>query len=66
MKRNKVAILKNKDGTVQIILNGVEINRVLDFGYRKNSAADTTELILKLDVNEITEVFKQKGQENGY
>jgi len=60
VNQNKVVILKNEDGTGKIFLNGEEINRVLDFSYRKSSAADTTELILKLDVNEIEEKFKQK------
>ena len=58
IKNNKVTILKKDDNRVKLILNGQTIDRVLDFDYKKSSAADTVELTLKIEVSEIKELFE--------
>lgn len=57
MEENRLTIFKDSNGNGKLYLNGNEINRVLDFSYEKSSAANTTELTIKLDVNELEERF---------
>ena len=58
MKENKVVISKKNDGRCIVTLNGLQIDKVADFSYSKSSARNSTELTLKVDVDEIEETFK--------
>lgn len=58
MKDNKIIISKKDDGSCTVTLNGVQIDKVIDFSYIKSSATKSTELTLKLDVDEIEETFR--------
>lgn len=53
---NKVEIIHEKRGT-HIKLNGEELHRITDYQIRKNSALESTELILTIDVSELHETI---------
>ena len=53
---NKVEIIHDKE-FLKILLNGEWIKGVTNFSIRKNSAQDSTELILVLDVAELNEEY---------
>jgi len=58
VNNNKIVISKKDDGNCEIFLNGIRIDKVLDFSYNKNSATNVTEFTLKCDIDELVEVFK--------
>jgi len=58
VKDNKIVISKKPDGSCTVTLNGLKIDKVVDFSYKKSSAKDSTELVLKFDVDEIEEIFR--------
>ena len=58
MKDNKVVISKKNDGSCTVTLNGLRIDKVVDFSYSKSSATKSTELTLKIDVDELEENFR--------
>ena len=55
---NKVEIIHEKRGT-HIKLNGEELRRITDYQIRKNSALESTELILTIDVSELHETITE-------
>ena len=59
MEKNKIMILKKDQNRSEVIINGQIIKKVLDFAYKKNSAGETAEFTLKIDADEIQEIFKQ-------
>ena len=61
---NKFTAIKDRNGTYTIYLNDIKIERVLDFSYSKNSAGNPAELTIKLDVDEVLDVFTRKDPES--
>ena len=55
---NEVKIVKNDDLKCKVYINGVLVEKVLDFSYRKTSAQDTTEVLIKIVADEFTETFQ--------
>lgn len=64
LKLNEVEIIHGDNGD-RIILNGQELQCVLEYGIRKNSAQGNTEFILCLDVGDLTITHnKEEDDEN--
>jgi len=53
---NRLKIFKDKEGFSKLELNGVPLEQVLDFSYNKTSAHDSTEVVIKLHVDELGEI----------
>lgn len=56
MKLNHIRITKNKKGFLSVELNGMQLQRVLNISYNKSSAQESTEVVIKLHVDELQEI----------
>ena len=61
---NKIKIIKDSNLNSKVFLNNIPLEKVLDLSYNKTSAYDSTEVVIKIAVDEIEETFKQTLQWN--
>jgi hypothetical protein len=59
---NKIKIIKDSNLNSKVFLNNIPLEKVLDLSYNKTSAYDSTEVVIKIAVDEIEETFKQTLQ----
>ena len=56
--KNKITLIKDDDLKVKVFLNGKRLFGVSELRYNKTSAYDKTEVVIKIDVDELIEIFK--------